>query len=157
MNRTTSMKTMGPGGDMRSRYYLVGAVVLLASLSFPSAVVAQEAAAVCALGALRECGPELECLPASPWQDPEMPGFVYVDVESSTINILSPPSRRGETTQILGMERTGDHIILTGIEAGRGWSMVIAISDGDMTLSATDDGFMFIGRGKCIDAGLLEP
>jgi hypothetical protein len=59
MNRTTSMKTMGPGGDMRSRYYLVGAVVLLASLSFPSAVVAQEAAAVCALGALRECGPEL--------------------------------------------------------------------------------------------------
>ncbi len=79
------------------------------------------------------------------------------DVESSTITILSPPSRWGETTQILGMERGGDHIILTGIEAGRGWSMVMAISDGDMTLTATDDGRAFIGRGKCVDAGLLNP
>ena len=141
----------------RRRHLLIGGAALLASLALSPAVSAQEAAAVCALGALRECGPDLECLPASPWQDPEPPGFVHVDVESSTITILSPPSRRGETTQIIGMERTGDHIILTGIEAGRGWSMVIAISDGDMTLSATDDGFAFIGRGRCIDAGLLEP
>ena len=142
---------------MRHRLPLIGACVLLALLNLPSVLTAQEPAAVCALGALRECGPELECLPASPWQDPEPPGFMRVDVEASTITILSPPSRRGETTQILGMESGGDHIILTGIEAGRGWSMVIAISDGDMTLSATDDGFAFIGRGKCIDAGLLEP
>jgi hypothetical protein len=142
---------------MRHRIPMIGACMLLASLGLPAAVVAQEASAVCAFGALQECGPNLECLPASPWQDPEPPGFVRVDVEASTISILSPPSRRGETTQILGMERTGDHIILTGIEAGRGWSMVIAISDGDMTLSATDDGFAFVGRGKCIDAGLLKP
>ena len=54
------------------------------------------------------------------------------------------------------MERGGDHIILTGIEAGRGWSMVIAISDGDMTVAATDDGVAFIGRGKRVDTGLLE-
>ncbi len=142
---------------MRHRLPLIGACVLLALLNLPSVLTAQEPAAVCALGALRECGPELECLPASPWQDPEPPGFIRVDVEASTITILSPPSRRGEVTQILGMESGGDHIVLTGIEAGRGWSMVISISDGDMTLSATDDGFAFIGRGKCIDAGLLEP
>jgi len=140
---------------MRHRFLMIGAFFLLALLSQPSVLAAQEPAAVCALGTLRECGPELECLSA--WQDPEPPGFIHVDVESSTMTILSPPSRRGETTQILGMESGGDHIILTGIEAGRGWSMVIAISDGDMTLSATDDGFAFIGRGKCIDAGLLAP
>lgn len=149
------MRTTYPGTS--GRRFLIAAGVVLASLSLPATAAAQEAAAVCALGSLQECGPHLECLPASPWQDPEPPGFVRVDVESSTITILSPPSRRGETTQILGMERTGDHIVLTGIEAGRGWSMVIAISDGDMTLSATDDGYAFIGRGKCIDAGLLEP
>jgi hypothetical protein len=137
--------------------FLIAAGVALASLCLPAPGAAQEAAAVCALGSLQECGPQLECLPASPWQDPEPPGFIRVDVESSTITLLSPPSRRGETTQILGMERTGDHIVLTGIEAGRGWSMVIAISDGAMTLSATDDGYAFVGRGKCIDAGLLEP
>lgn len=140
-----------------SRGLLIGAGAVLAFFGLPATIEAQEAAAVCALGALQECDPELECLPASPWLDPEPPGFVRVDVETSTITVLSPPSRRGETTRIQGMERTGDHIVLTGIEAGRGWSMVIAISDGDMTLSATDDGFAFIGRGKCIDAGLLEP
>ncbi|UCG75728.1 MAG: hypothetical protein JSV95_13625 [Gemmatimonadota bacterium] len=140
-----------------SRSLLFAAGAWLASLGLPTTSAAQEAAAVCALGALRECGPDLQCLPASPWQDPEPPGFVRVDVESETITILSPPSRRGETTRIRGMERTGDNIILTGIEAGRGWSMVIAISDGEMTLSATDDGTAFIGRGKCIDAGLVEP
>jgi hypothetical protein len=142
------------GGDMRYRLPMIGACVLFASLTLPAVLAAQEAAAVCAFGAARECGPELECLALSPWQDPEPPGFIRVDVEESTITILSPPSRRGETTQILGMESGGDHIVLTGIEAGRGWSMVIAISDGNMTLSATDDGVAFIATGKCIDAGL---
>ncbi len=142
---------------MRHRLPIIGAFLFLASLPLPRALAAQEAAAVCVIGALRECGPQLECLPASPWQDPEPPGFIRVDVEASTITILSPPSRRGETTQILGMERGGDNIVLTGIEAGRGWSIVIAVSDGDMTLAATDDGVAFIGRGKCIDAGLLAP
>ena len=145
------------GGDMRHRLPMIGACVLLPFLNLPYVLLAQEPAAVCAFGAARECGPNLECLPVSPWQDPEPPAFIRVDVEESTITILSPPSRRGETTQILGMESGGDHIVLTGIEAGRGWSMVIAISDGNMTLSATDDGVAFIGRGKCIDAGLLEP
>ncbi len=142
---------------MSYRFSMACGFVLLASLCVPSLLAAQEAAAVCALGTIRECGPELECLPASPWQDPEPPGFFRLDVESSTIMILSPPSRRGEVTKVLGMERDGDHIVLTGIEAGRGWSAVISISDGDLTLSATDDGSAFIGRGKCIDAGLLEP
>ncbi len=142
---------------MTHRLPMIGACVFWASLTLPTALAAQEAVAVCVIGALRECGPQLECLPASPWQDPEPPGFIRVDVEASTITILSPPSRRGETTQILGMESGGDHIVLTGIEAGRGWSMVIAISDGDMTLAATDDGLSFIGRGKCVDAGLLAP
>ncbi len=142
---------------MTHRLPMIGACVLWASLTLPTALAAQEAVAVCVIGALRECGPQLECLPASPSQDPEPPGFIRVDVEASTITILSPPSRRGETTQILGMERGGDNIVLTGIEAGRGWSMVIAISDGDMTLAATDDGVAFIGRGKCVDAGLLAP
>jgi len=149
--------TKEPGGDMRHRLPMIGACVLLTSLNLPSVLPAQEAAAICAFGALRECGPQLECLPTSPSQDTEPPGFIRVDVEASTITILSPPSRRGETTQIRGMESGEDHIVLTGIEAGRGWSMVIAISDGDMTLAATDDGVAFIGRGKCIDAGLLEP
>jgi len=142
---------------MRHRLPIIGACVLWASLTLPTALVAQEAVAVCVIAALRECGPQLECLPASPSQDPEPPGFIRVDVAASTISILSPPSRRGETTKILGMERGGDNIVLTGIEAGRGWSMVIAISDGDMTIAATDDGVAFIGRGKCVDAGLLAP
>lgn len=142
---------------MKHRGLSIALGALAMSLVLSSVLVAQEAVAVCTIGALRECGPELECLPASPWMDPEPPGFLHVDVESSTITLLSPPSRRGETTRILAMERTGDHIILTGIEGGRGWSMVIAVSDGGMTLSATDDGFAFIGRGTCLDAGLLEP
>ncbi len=142
---------------MKQRLAIFGACVLLASLTLPSVLVAQEPDAICALGALRECGPGLECLAAAPWQDLEPPAFIRVDVEESTITILSPPSRRGEVTQILRMESGGDHIILTGIEAGRGWSMVIAISDGDLTLGTTADGVVFIERGKCIDAGLLEP
>lgn len=125
------MRTMKDlGGVMSYRFSMVCGFVLLASLPLPPMLAAQEAAAVCALGAIRECGPELDCLPASPWQDPEPPGFFRLDVESSTITILSPASRRGEVTKVLGMERDGDHIVLTGIEAG---------------------------RGKCIDAGLLEP
>ena len=142
---------------MRHRLPIIGAFLFLASLMLTTALAAQEAVAVCVIAALRECGPQFECLPPSPSQDPEPPGFIRVDVEASTITILSPPSRRGETTQILGMESGADNIVLTGIEAGRGWSMVIAISDGDMTLSATDDGVSFIGRGKCVDAGLLAP
>ncbi len=142
---------------MSHRLPMIGAFMLLASLTAPTVLKAQETAALCSIGALQECGPNLQCANVSPWMDPEPPAFFRFDVETSEITILSPPSRRGETTQVLGQKRTGDHIILTGIEAGRGWSMVIAISDGDMTFSATDDGFAFVGRGKCIDADLLEP
>jgi hypothetical protein len=71
--------------------------------------------------------------------DVEPPTFLRVNAETKEITLLAPESRKGEVTVISTAER-GDAIwIMTGIEDGRVWSMVIS-DEGHMTLSVTGDG-----------------
>jgi hypothetical protein len=67
------------------------------------------------------------------------PTFMRVDADSKQVTLLAPPDRSGEITPI-DVVRRGDGIwVLSGVEAGRAWSMVIS-DKGDMTLSVTADG-----------------
>lgn len=139
---------------MRFRRIPVAAALSLAA-AFPSAARGQESALVCAVAAGVECDARLDCRPPVTEQAP--PSFLHIDVETSTITLLAPEDRRGETTRIQAIERSDGQIVLSGIEAGRGWSILIEKPDGKMTLSVTAPGTGFVVFGTCIPSGRAAP
>ncbi len=96
------------------------------------------------------CGPPINTLGAAPT-------FLNVDLDGKRITILAPAERRGETTEIRAIERTEDRVVLTGIEAGRGWSMIIFEEDNSMILTMTAEGSGFVVFGNCIDSEMTSP
>ncbi len=85
------------------------------------------------------------------------PTFIHVDVEGGVITLLAPESRRGEQTSIAATARQEGQTILSGAEAGRGWSMVISDDDFDMSLTMTEDRTGFVVFGECIPEDQVTP
>ena len=71
--------------------------------------------------------------------DLEAPTFLRVNTETMEVTLLAPDSRKGEVTVIGEVKRGDQRWVITGVEDGRAWSMVIS-DDGYMTLSVTGDG-----------------
>ena len=71
-----------------------------------------------------------------------------MNVKDKKIEILDD-GREGETTRIESMKRSEGRLILQGIEAGRGWTLLISETTGDTTLTVSDAGFAFAAFGAC--------
>ena len=70
--------------------------------------------------------------------DLEPPTFFRVDSDGKEVT-LAPESRRGEVTVIGAVHRGDGCWIMTGIENGRAWSLMIS-DEGHVTLSVINDG-----------------
>ncbi len=86
----------------------------------------------------------VECLDDGTVGKPDLgglapPTFLRVDTNRKEITLLAPESRRGEVTVIDRVLEEKNMWVLTGVDNGRAWSMVIS-SDGHMTLSVSYDG-----------------
>ncbi len=103
---------------------------------------------VCSLSKGIECDGDLNCGPPAP-QQPK-PTFIHLDLDDSRITLLAPPERRGETTRIRAMEREGGQLILSGIEAGRGWSLNMSESSGEMAITINFGDAAWVVFGQCI-------
>jgi hypothetical protein len=85
-----------------------------------------------------------ECLDDGTIGEPDLgglapPTFFRVDTNEEKITLLAPESRRGEVTVIDRALEENNMWVLTGVDNGRAWSMVIS-RDGYMTLSVSYDG-----------------
>ena len=74
------------------------------------------------------------------------PTFFRVDTDEKKITLLAPESRRGEVTVIDRVLEEENIWVLTGVDNGRAWSMVIS-RDGYMTLSISYDGVTWSAFG----------
>ncbi len=54
-----------------------------------------------------------------------------------------------EVSSIKNTELSGDHLILQGVEHGRGWSFAINTQNGKMSASLVGDGVSFMASGIC--------
>ncbi|MEE8415372.1 MAG: hypothetical protein V3S05_03795, partial [Desulfobacterales bacterium] len=61
----------------------------------------------------------------------------------------TPESGSIRTTKIRNLERLDNRLILQGIQSGRAWSMVINVTTGKVTLSASDEQAGFVIFGAC--------
>lgn len=134
---------------------LAKAVALLAPFLMAAALPSDGERYVCSLAKGVECDSDLSCGPPAPQLPP--PTFIHVDLDDSRITLLAPPERRGETTQIRAMEREGDRLIVSGIEAGRAWSMSMSETDGSATISVNFGDAAMIVFGQCIPEEQAAP
>ncbi|UCH85140.1 MAG: hypothetical protein JSW50_05475 [Candidatus Latescibacterota bacterium] len=93
----------------------------------------------------------VECLDDGTVGEPDFGGlepatFFRVDPDKKKITLLAPESRSGEITVIDKVVEKDDMWVLTGIEAGRAWSMVIS-GEGYVTLSIAYDGVTWSAFG----------
>lgn len=128
--------------------------IVILALAAPAAT-AQSAPLVCSVVSGLECDDSLNC--QQPLRDPPPPTFIHVDIDAGTITLLAPESRRGEQTRVGAVAQQDGKTILSGAEAGRGWSMVLSDEDFDMSLTITEDGTGFIAFGACIPEDQVTP
>jgi len=50
---------------------------------------------------------------------------------------------------VKSMERSGDHLVLQGVENGRGWEFAINTKSGHMSAAGVGDAVSFLGFGAC--------
>jgi hypothetical protein len=77
------------------------------------------------------------------------PSFLRVDVDAKQVMILAPAERRGEVSTLETARQVGKGWLLTGVENGRAWTLMIT-EDGHMTLTATGDGIVWSIFGHAI-------
>ena len=130
-------------------------VPLLMAAAVPEAADMAEDQYVCSLNKAVECDSDLNCGPPAPQLPP--PTFIHVDLDEGRITLLAPAERRGETTQIRAMERDGDRVIMSGIEAGRGFSMILSETDGSATITVNFGDAAMVVFGQCIPEDEVSP
>lgn len=133
----------------------VKAVALLAPLLMAAALPVDGEQYVCSLSKGVECDSDLNCGPPAPQLPP--PTFIHVDVDEGRITLLAPPERRGETTQIRAMERDEGRLIVSGIEAGRAWSMSMSEPDGTATVTINFGDAAMVVFGQCLPQEQVSP
>jgi len=124
------------------------AVLCLAPLLVSANAAQIDSPMVCSVARGVECADDLSCGDPVPQMVP--PTFLHIDLDKRVVTLLGPAERRGETTQIRAVAREAGHVVLTGIEAGRAWGVVIAEADGSMSLTVTMERSAFVVFGNCI-------
>lgn len=77
------------------------------------------------------------------------PTFMRIDAGAKQVTLLAPTERRGEVSQLDTVRQIGQTWLLSGVEYGRAWNMIIT-EDGYMTLSATADGIVWSVFGRVV-------
>ena len=120
-----------------------------------TSAAAQSMPLVCSVTTAIECDEAVGCGPYTPAV--AAPTFLYVDLDQRAVTILAPDERRGETTAIESTDDLEDRLVLSGMQDGKGWSMVIAKTDGAMSLAISDEHVVFSAFGRCVGSDQLSP
>lgn len=120
--------------------------------SFTSTSVAAEGIdgkrdVVCAVMDVVACLEEGSCLQgrASSF---ELPEFIILDAKAK---VIRPAYEGGEkaVSPVKNVERNGTHLILQGVENGRGWDIAIDTESGKMRAASVGDAVSFLAFGSC--------
>jgi len=127
-------------------------ILLAVSLLLPPAAAVAESTGDlpelwCAVIESFECAPGTECHRGLP-ESINFPRIIKIDFKKKII-IDDQFGESVRTTMIDKLQQMDGKLILNGTQEGMGWTMVINQTNGDLTLSATDDQFGFIVFGAC--------
>lgn len=132
---------------MFKRFTLSLIVVLTAAVPLLAADDSNKTELLCAVTHTVECGNDRECLEGRA-VDIYIPTFLEIELEKREI-ASTDEDRKEEITSIDTMKQVGDRLILTGIDGNRGWTTVISINTGEMTMTIADPDLVFGLFGEC--------
>lgn len=78
----------------------------------------------------------------------DLPEFVILDTKKKIMRADYESGHKG-TSPVKTIERSGEHMILQGIENGRGWNIAINTKSGDMSGALAGEGLSFLIFGNC--------
>lgn len=102
---------------------------------------------LCAALMSAECVPGRECREGTP-QAVNVPRFIKIDFAAKTLRA----TRADGSKLITGIDnviKDGAALILQGVEGQRGWTVILAKKNGQMTMTAAGDGVAFVVFGAC--------
>ncbi|MGB9440993.1 MAG: hypothetical protein WCB15_23835 [Desulfobacterales bacterium] len=102
---------------------------------------------LCAVVQMIECGGDGKCFPVTT-EIAGIPRFLKVNVEKRTIT-ATEESGITDVSLIKNVERIAGRLIMQGFGNGRGWTLVISESTGDMSATISDDKVGFVVFGAC--------
>ena len=81
-------------------------------------------------------------------RDFELPEIMVIDSKQKVIRGALESGEKA-VSNIKNSERSGDHLILQGVENGRSWDIAINTNNGKMSASLVGDGISFLTFGIC--------
>jgi hypothetical protein len=78
----------------------------------------------------------------------DLPAFMILDAGKKVIRAAYESGHKGESP-VKNMERSGDHLVMQGVENGRGWNLAINTKTGRMSASVVGDAVSFLVFGSC--------
>lgn len=78
----------------------------------------------------------------------DLPEFIILDAKKKLIR-AADESGHDAVSPVKNMEKSGDHLILQGVENGRGWDIAIDTKTGRMRGAGVGDAVSFLVFGTC--------
>ncbi len=114
-----------------------------------SGSAAQDAEAlICETDQSFDCAPGSNCIE----DDAEaigLPSILHVNLKSDQV-VGTLPDGTDLTAEFVGEVQKDGRLVVTGIQAGLGWTMTVAKDTGSMALAITGDSVGFVIFGNCV-------
>lgn len=125
----------------------VMAVTPLASTSVFAAGLDGSSDIVCSVIDVTACVEDGACI-EGPARSFDLPEFLILDAKKKLIR-GADESGHDAVSAVKNMEKSGDHLVLQGVENGRGWDIAIDAKTGKMRGAGVGDAVSFLVFGSC--------
>jgi len=102
---------------------------------------------VCSAVDVIGCAEEGGCVQGTAWSF-DLPDLMIVDAGKKVIRGTHEDGHKA-VSPIKHMERSSDHLLLQGVENGRGWNLAINTKTGRLSASVVGDAVSFLVFGAC--------
>lgn len=82
-------------------------------------------------------------------RDFDLPQILVMDAEQKSVRGAYEAGHGDVLSPVKNLEKNGEHLILQGVENGRGWNIAINTRDGRMSASGVGDAVSFLLFGSC--------
>jgi hypothetical protein len=79
----------------------------------------------------------------------DLPEFLIVDSKKKAIRAAYEAGHKDVYSPVENLQKSDDHLILQGVENGRGWNIAINTKTGRMSASGVGDAVSFLVFGAC--------
>jgi hypothetical protein len=102
---------------------------------------------LCAVTKVVDCGATGDCYDVMP-EEVNISSFIKIDFAKKKVDEVGKGDNL-RTTTFKNFEQMEGKTIIQGAEHGRAWSILVSDTEGTMSATVTDDGYVFTIFGAC--------